>query len=139
MHVLRDRASIAQLTDANLRRLIEECVQALVDIDDFSDGELRDVLTVLAVEPDDPLESIDAQLGFPILSNRFDDTRFGDADFTPCFELLEEHDGFYEIVFVLSDDGFGVEVFVPKQLGVHPDLLAMCAAYATPARGRSEP
>ncbi len=139
MQVLRDRASIARLTDANLRALIEDCVQALIDVDDFSDSELRYVLTIVAVEPGDALEPIEAQLGFPILSNRFDDTRFGDAAFTPCFELLEEHDGFYEIVFVLSDDGFGVEVFVPKQPGVHSDLLAMCAAYATPARKRSVP
>ena len=61
------------------------------------------------------------------------DARFGSPAFAPSWELLEEHPRFYEIVYILSDDGFGVEVFVPKRADVPQELLAMCAAYATPA------
>jgi hypothetical protein len=33
------------------------------------------------------------------------------------------------MVFILSDDGFGVEIFVDMD-GIDPDLLAMCQRYA---------
>ena len=42
-------------------------------------------------------------------------TRFGDPEFSPVFEAIEEHAGRYEIVAILTDDGFGVAIFVPKQ------------------------
>ena len=34
--------------------------------------------------------------------------------FIPSFELIEEHENSYELVFILSDSGFGVTLFVPK-------------------------
>lgn len=44
---------------------------------------------------------------------------------------MEEHPGgLYEMVFVLSDSGFGIVVLVPNQAGVDTDLLRMCAEYA---------
>lgn len=135
MLVLRNLASIAQLTDPELRTLIEQRVHALSEFDDCM---LSELVMFLVVEPGDPLGDLDAQLGFPVMGNRFDDARFGDSGFEPSFELLEEHAGYYEIVFVLSDDGFGIEVFIPKHPGVPADLLAMCAAYATPAQEKSD-
>ena len=66
------------------------------------------------MEQEDTLEKIDAQLGSSILSNRYSGIRFGQPDYVPSFELIDEHAGYYEMVFILSDDGFGVEVFIPK-------------------------
>ena len=37
------------------------------------------------------------------------------------------------MVFILNDDGFGIEIFIPKTKGIDADLLAMCAMYAEPA------
>ena len=130
MQVLRDQASISTIDDPELRTLIEKRVQTLAEFDDY---ELHELVNFLVVEPGDALHALDMQLGFPILQNRFDGSRFGDPGFTPSFDLLEEHAGCYEIVFVVSDDGFGIEVFVAKDPGVPSELLAMCVAYATPA------
>ena len=130
MQVLRDHASISTIDDPDLRALIEKRVQTLAEFDDY---ELHELVNFLVVEPGDALQTLDLQLGFPILENRFDGSRFGDPGFTPSFDLLEEHAGCYEIVFVVSDDGFGIEVFVLKHPDLNPELLAMCAAYATPA------
>jgi hypothetical protein len=58
-------------------------------------------------------------------------SRFGHPDFTPSCETPEEHPGCYEMVFILNDDGFGIEIFIPKTGGIDADLLAMCAEYAT--------
>ena len=37
------------------------------------------------------------------------------------------------MVFIISDDGYGIEVWIPKTEGIDPDLLAMCKAFAVPA------
>lgn len=136
MHVLRDRQSVAKVVDPSLRALIEQRVEALSE---FDDCELHELVTFVVVEPSDSVEALDAQLGIHVLVNRLDGTRFGESGFTPSFELLEEHAGYFEIVFVLSDDGFGIEVFVPKHPDVDSELLAMCAAYALPAKEKSDP
>ena len=93
----------------------------------------------LIVEPGDSLQAINAQLGFNILTNRWTGIRFDQPGYTQSFEILDEHAGYYEMVFIISDDGFGIEVFIPKAEGVDPDLLAMCQRYAVPAPAISAP
>ena len=67
-----------------------------------------------------------------ILRNLCGDARYGESGFSPVFEVLEEHAGFYELVFVPGDGDFGIVIFIPKQQGIDPELLAMCAEYAVP-------
>ena len=83
----------------------------------------------LVVEPGDTVEAIDAQVGFPILCNRYTDQRWDQPGFTPSFELVEEFPACYSVVYVLGQDGAGFELFVPKVEGVHPELLAMLEAH----------
>ena len=52
------------------------------------------------------------------------------------FEAIEEHAGCYEIVAILTDDGFGVALFVPKQPGV--DSNCSRCARATPSRRNAD-
>jgi hypothetical protein len=137
MLVLRDPKALFQVDDRRLRALLARRTEDLL-AEAGGDHELRDLVTFVVIGPGDSLEAMEAQLGFPVLRNRFDGTRFGDPGFAPSFELIEEHAGYYELVFVLSDDGFGVEVFVPKEPGAPPELLAMCAQYAIPARESPE-
>ena len=65
------------------------------------------------------------------MSNRWTGIRFGDAGFTPSFELVDEHPGYFELVYVIGQDGWGFEFFIPKTIDL-PELLAMCQRYATP-------
>jgi hypothetical protein len=89
---------------------------------------------LIVVEPGDTVAALEEACGCAILHNPFDGTRFGDKDFAPVFEAIEEHAGCFEIVAILNDDGFGVALFVPKRPGVAPDdLLEMCARHAQPA------
>ena len=81
--------------------------------------------------PNDSLDDLSAQRGFPILASQWGDIAFGQAGFTPSFELIEEHAHWFEMVFVISDDGYGIEVFVLKT-GGDPELLALRVAYARP-------
>ena len=93
----------------------------------------------VVVEPGDDLIGLNRQLGFDVLANRFNGTHFGHPDFVPAWEILEEYVSCYEFVFILSDDGFGVVVFIPKDGDIPPGLLAMCRQYAVPAQASTEP
>lgn len=127
MQVIRDPASAAQIANPQIRRLVEQ------RIDDLGQ-EPFDLATLgyfIIVEPGDTLDAIDAQLGFPILCNRWTGIRFGQPGFDPSFEFVEEFSGCFEMVFILDDSGFGIEVFVPKAAGIDSDLLMLCQRYAT--------
>ena len=69
--------------------------------------------------------------GFPLLHD-FGGERFGDPGFSPVVETIEDHPGCH-VVAIFSDSGAGIILFVPKQPGVDPELLAMCAAHSQPA------
>jgi len=124
MIVIDGQSSLARITDPGVRALIERRADEL--------GEDAGLATFVVVEPGDPIESLDAQLGFDVLVNRLDSARYGDPAFRPSFEVLEEHAGCYEMVFVLADHGDGVLVFIPKHDGVDVRLLSLCAEFATP-------
>ncbi|MBK9246105.1 MAG: hypothetical protein IPM30_14925 [Burkholderiales bacterium] len=126
MLVINDPSSLSRVTDPEVRRLIEQRIEEY--------GEDAGLATFVVVEPGDPLGALDAQLGFSVLSNRFDGTRHGDRGFSPSFELAEDHGGLFELVFVLADYGDGVIVLVPKGDGIDGRLLSLCAEYAVPSQ-----
>lgn len=47
------------------------------------------------------------------------------------WEFIDHDDGWYEAVFVISDDGFGHVVLIPDQPGTDPDLLTICKTYSS--------
>ena len=85
------------------------------------------------VEPGDSIAEVEAATSCQVIHDRFNNSRYGDATFQPSFEWLVEHPTFYEAVFVISDDGYGIDLIIPKAIGIEADLLAMCAEYAVPA------
>ena len=85
--------------------------------------------SVIVVESCDSISDIEQEIGFSILTNLFDNVRYPDPDFVPCFEVLEDHGGCYEMVFIFGDGDDAIEIFIPKH-GVDNELLAMCSQYA---------
>lgn len=130
MQIIRDPTAAATINDPEVRTSIEKTISHL-NGENSCDPEVLGYF--LIVEPGDTLQAISAQLGFSILCNRWTGVSFGHAGFTPSWEVMDAHAHWYELVFVISDDGFGVVVFIAKTEGIDPDLLAMCARYATPA------
>jgi hypothetical protein len=84
---------------------------------------------VIIIEAGDSLSDIEEEIGFSILTNLFDDVRYPDPDFMPSCEALEDHGGFYEMLFILGDGDEAFEIFIPKT-GVDPLLLSMCSQFA---------
>ena len=135
MLVINKLTDAKRIDDLEIRHLVEKRIHDL----SFEPYDLDVLGYFLVVESSDSTEEIDAQLGFSFLGNRWNGTYFGEADFTPSFEVVEEHFGFFDMVFVISDDGYGVEVIVPKSSGIDSNLLAMCRQYAIPAQEPIKP
>lgn len=119
MQVCADSASIfdayrsalgSELGDL-LGRRIEELAM-------YGEEDLFALIKILVLEPCDGLEAVDAELGFSLLGRRCD--------------VAESHQGWFELTLVLSDDGSGVVVYVPKHSGTEPGLLDYCASQMEP-------
>ena len=128
MQIIRDLPSTQQISDAAIRKLVQHRIDELGG-DKFNTTELG---YFLVIDPGDSIVAISAQLGFSILANRFTGIRSDQPGFTPSFEFVEEFPSCFEIVIILNDSGYGVDIFISKGSGVDPDLLAMCQRYATP-------
>ena len=126
MIIVKTIAAIQRISNTAVRKIVQERINDLGE-DVFDAAEVG---YFLVVESCDTIEAITAQLGFAILCNRFTGIRYDQIGFTPSFEFVEEFPACYDMVFVLSDDGYGVEMLVQKASGVPPDLLAMCQRYA---------
>ena len=135
MIVVRDLPTIDQISNLQIRELVQQRINDLGG-EAFDSNELG---YFLVVEAGDTIEAIQAQVGFNILQNRFTGIRFNATGFTPSFEFIEELPACYDIVFVLDDTGIGVEIFVPKEEGIDPDLIAMCRMYAYTAPPEDSP
>ena len=121
MLILKSSSSFDSITDPDILKLVKLRHSQLGD-------EMFD--SVIIVEAGDNLSDIEEEIGFSILTNLFDDSRYPDPDFMPSCEALEDHGSFYEILFIFGDGDDGtVEIFIPKH-GVDPLLLAMCSQFA---------
>lgn len=131
MLVVRSLEEAAHIEVSEIQTLVRRRIAALSE-DEPYDPETMANFVVL--QPGDTTAAVNERLGFDILTNRVTGIRFDEAGFHCSFEVLEEHGSCYEILFILCDDGYGIDVFVPKLDGLPTDLLAMCACYAVPSQ-----
>lgn len=130
MLILSDPADINLVGHPAIRDLLVRRFHELCQGDPY-DPELHG--TFLVVEGGESVESIELAGGCWITSPLFGDARFGDPDFGPSHELLEEHPACYELVFVFGDTA--TVIFIPKGAGtsIDPELMHYCESYAVPA------
>ena len=120
MLILKSPSSFESITDHDILKLVKMQHSQLGD-------EMFD--SVIIIEAGDSISDIEQEIGFSILTNLFDDVRYPDPDFVPCFEVLEDHGTFYEMLFIFGDGDDAIEIFIPKHV-VDNELLAMCSQYA---------
>ena len=120
MLILKSPSSFDSIADPDILRLVK-----------LRHGQLGDEMfsSVIIVEAGDTVQDIEQEIGFSILTNLFDNVRYPDPDFVPCFEVLEDHGTFYEMLFIFGDGDDAIEIFIPKH-SVDNELLAMCSQFA---------
>lgn len=94
-------------------------------------GDITDQAHFAIVQPADTPADLERTIGFSIFCNPADASRFGEPEWTPGWEWIEDHGFAYELVFILDDSGFAHVVIVEKAAGVNAQLLNLCAAYAS--------
>ena len=133
MIVIRDPTTVSHITDSNIRAIVEQRFTQLCEgSDDPYDAEQLGYMIV--VEPSDTVAALEAESRCAIMHNYFDPgIQYGNPDFVHSAEAIEDHGYCYELTYILGGD-FGIGIFVPKAVeGINPELLAMCAEYATQA------
>ena len=115
MITIRDTASDDQLGQVELQQLIRDRIAEITQGQPY-DADVYGEFVI--VEVGDTMPEIEAHLGREVVGN---------------FEWLVEWPCCYEAVFVLSDDGCGIALLVPKVAGIDASLLAICEQWATPA------
>jgi hypothetical protein len=108
---------------ASLSPLLIDRFQALGTEDEL-DSSLHGYIVI--AEPGDDDKALQTETGCPVLSDWFGDFQFGDADFAPAFDCLDDHPTCFELTYSLNDDGFTVLIFVPKLNGVNEQILSLC-------------
>ena len=114
--------------DADLRLLLPARIESLSDLlDEFP---LSDLMHVIVMETGDTAQSLEIALSLPSLNYEAGHgLDLSDPAFVPSWEVCEDHAQWYEITFILSSDGFGVVVYVPKTC-TDATLLALCERFA---------
>ena len=126
MLVIRDLSTAAQIEDPAIRDLIFQRINDLGG--DAFDADA--IGHIVLMQQGDTVESMEAQECVNVLYNRYTGMSYGDKGYSPGFEFIEEFDSCYDMVFIFDDSGYGIEIFVPKNIDIPPRLLAMCRQYA---------
>ncbi|MBK7491512.1 MAG: hypothetical protein IPI17_05440 [Nitrosomonas sp.] len=130
MIILRGPSLIHRIADPSIRALASHRFSQILSGEPY-DYDRHGYMIV--IDPGDSIESLESETCCSIIHNALDGTHFGDSDFTPSFEALEEHNYCFEMLFILNDEGFAIDIFIPKHSGIDLQLLALCTEYAVPA------
>lgn len=130
MIVITDRRQIAGIAAVHLRQLINQRIHEIEESCPWNANELG---PMIVIEPGDTANDLEAVMGFSILEGIFDESHFGEKDFSPAFEFAESHgDHLFELVYIVNDGGYGYDIFIPNRPSIDPVLLSFCKTYAVP-------
>ena len=130
MIVLRDPQQLSQVVQPEIKAFLRQRFQDICEPEPYDPDEHG---FFILVEPGDTSEQIESDTGYSLLKSLFNGTFYGDPEFSPDFEYLEDHGSFCEAVFIFTDSGFAVVIIVPKEEGIDGRILELCAEFATPA------
>ncbi|WP_019517832.1 hypothetical protein [Sphingomonas sp. Mn802worker] len=127
-------------TDARLARALDQplaaAVHHLLALRRDQLGSIEGAAAFHLVEVGDTLTDVEAALGFPIATDLVEGTSYTDPDFVPSWESAELHSGgVYEIVYVLTDDGYAHVLLVPDRDDTDRALRSLLRDYVDQAEG----
>lgn len=116
--------ALAVLEGNEVHGLLEAHAERLAE---YADYDLTELAMFAIIMPGDTLEDIEEDLGRSLIDS--------DETFFQPPEIIQRHINWFEIAFILSDDGFGLVVFVPIDSNTDAKLMAATeAAFAEAAQ-----
>ena len=118
MITIRTADEMARALDSPLDPNLKQRLQVHWDrLSEWEDYELSELAVFLIAQPGDTLEQAETAFGQQLVR----DSKF-------CFlpELIDQHGGWFEVTFILSDDGFGLILLVQVDPNTDSRLLAAC-------------
>lgn len=113
MHCLRDASSIHHFLHACPSHEVVRLVEAhLAALSVFDDVPLNELVHFFILEPEDSAPSLEGAL----------DRNIADTLIETCLSHAE----WFELIIIVSDDGFGHVVYIPKNIA-DQSLLEFCA------------
>ncbi len=129
---LHEKSHFTNLSDHPLQPAVAALLNLRITQLTRADGiDLADLTHFLVIQPGDTMAAVEREVGFTPLTNLSDGSTYGSPDFTPSWEWIEDHNGCFELVYIVSDDGFAFVVIVENLLGVDAQLLALCRAHSS--------
>jgi hypothetical protein len=127
MLVLRDPDTVESIPSPAIRQFIQQRIELMRDEEPYNPDEHG---FFIVIEVGDQADEVAEATGCPLLQSCHGGARLGDEDFVPLFEYAAEHDGFYELVYIVNDSGFAHIVIVPDCSGIDPRLAKLCTDFA---------
>lgn len=120
---LTDRDAVtAALTDTTLDPGLRALIGLRVwQVDTDRRRPLGEILQIVVIQPGDEPEIVHEAVGWPICYDQAEQ---------PGFEWFNDHGSWFELAYVLNDDGFGVLVFLADHPDVNDTLRFNCHGYA---------
>lgn len=121
MQILKTAVAVREFVSAGGRGALQKLVaQRVADLtaDEYS---MEELVFIVILDASDSLSELKSALS-------------GDgpaAQEIPPWEVIEEQETCFELVFVLESSGYGALVFAPKDVA-HPEVLSLCQTYAMP-------
>jgi hypothetical protein len=110
MIMIRTAEDFARLLSAPPHPSLQPILQ--MHAERLADYDLEDVAEVVIVQVGDTIDAIEHL-----------------CPFASPVELIAEHDHYFELTWILSDDGFGMVLFVPTDESTDPLLLRLCRSF----------
>ncbi|QDK33998.1 hypothetical protein [Sphingomonas sp. IC081] len=109
--------TMAILEGNEVHTLLEAHLDRLAEYDGFG---LEDLAMFAIAMPGDTLDSINEEFGRSLIDSN--------GTFIQPPEIIQRHTDWFEIAFILSDDGFGLVLFVPIDSSTDARLMAATEA-----------
>lgn len=116
MHIIRTFGQLAKLADGPPNAELAAILKSWLDrLQAYEGYDLPDLAIICIIGSMEDLAAMEVETGHQL--------REGDGSLRRS-DIATQHQQWIELVFILSDDGFGVVLLVPTD--AEPALLAMC-------------
>jgi hypothetical protein len=129
MYIIRDPCDVSGLSHSGIRHIV---AQRITQLRLSADETLSDLGEFFVIEPGDSIPSLEETTGCYIATDFTGEDHYGSPDFEPNHESLEHHreQQCFEMVFIMTDDGYFTVLLIPDDPGIDPDLLSLCRDYS---------